>query len=369
MRPPPEPVRQSLQRPSLRRTRSFLLKVSREIFLLCCLAGALACLAGILLCLSPNLSGDVSAWINRELVRQPIAHFARLDQLSREKDPAATVAAARVFLDSVSVPHPSDTFSDRYRSALRIMTTAAETAGDLEARLEAGARAFAFDPNDSTLLLHYGRALVDAQKPELALPPLESAFQIRPNAAQILETLKTVLAETSPSRAAAAERRYHEALALTMVLPKWMTCDLVASSPAASVATSPKLSLTTDTATALDLEFSPANVYLVLPKIPELELLIREARLVAPDGTSVDLAVQPQSQLQVQPDGFIRISPPAGSIDFEQSAVINLALPATVPPRSRLIVRISSRPSPAVQAALESFGTWRHPGVRGFTSN
>lgn len=369
MRPPTEPVRQSEQRPSLRRTRSFLLKVARHAFLILGLAGAIGCMGGILLCLSPKLAGSVSAWINRELVRTPVAHFERLEQLSRGKDAAATVAAARIFLDSLPVPHASDTFSERYRSALRAMTVAAEAAGDSEGRLEAGARAFAFDPNDSTLLLHYGRALIDAQKPDLALPILELAFQIRPNAAQIFETLKTLLVETSPSRAAAAERRYHEALALTMVLPSWMTCDLVASSPLASLATRPKLSLGDDSISALDLEFSPANVYLVLPKIPELELLIREARLVSPDGSSVDLQVQPQSQLQVQTDGFIRITPSADTTDFEQSAVINLALPQAVPPRSRLVVRISCRPSPPVAAALDSFGTWRHAGVKGFTSN
>jgi tetratricopeptide (TPR) repeat protein len=368
MRWPNQPVQIYAPPRSLRRARSFLLKLFGHAFLLLSLGGAIAGIGGAFLGFSPRLADQASAWIRRELVETPVAHFERLDTLSRRTDAAATVAAARRFLDSVTVPHTSDEFSERYRTALRIMARAAEAAGDRESRLEAGARAIAFDSNDSTLLLLYGRALIEARQPDLALTVLESAFQIRPNAAPIFRTLQSLLAETNPGRASAAEQRYHEALALTMVLPTWMTCDLVASGPSASAASRTELSLAGETLAELELEFSPTNIYLVLPKIPELELMIREARVVSPNGASLGLDVQPQAQLEAQPDGFIRITPTSAP-DFEQSGVINLALPAAVPPRSRLIVRIQCRPSPPVAAALATFGTWGQAGIKGFSSH
>jgi hypothetical protein len=142
-----------------------------------------------------------------------------------------------------------------------------------------------------------------------------------------------------------------------------MTGNLVATAGPEAKAFDLHLSVGREVVLGGPLEFKPQAIYLVLPRMPELELRVTAARLVGARGEIVPLESVPQLNLVPRPDGFVRITPP-DTAGFDDPTVIGLTLPADLPSSSRLEVHVACRPSPAVAEVMRAFGTWQHPGVK-----
>lgn len=358
---PPRPT-------AIRQHRLFLLRSLRHGLRALCLLGAGFTLAGIAVCYSPTLADTVTAALTRQLTTTPLATYARMEQAAKAGDHPAAIREARLFLASIPRPHPADAFGEKYRQALRTLLASAETAGDAAARLQAGELALAFDPNDSALLFHYGQALAAAGQREKAMELLEAALRIRPTAPQILHALEGQLADAPAERMAALRQRHLEALALCMTFPSWMSGNLVATDGPQTKAFDLHLSVAQEITLGGPLGFRPNGVYMVLPRMPELEVRVTSARLLGPAGEASDLDPMPQSNLVPTADGFVRITPP-DSAGFNDATVIGFNLPADRPSDSRIEVRVACRPSPEVAAVMRTLGTWQQPGVKVTTTD
>lgn len=354
--------------PAHRRHRSILLRCLGHGLRSLCLLGAAVTLAGIAVCYSPSLAGTLTAALSRRLTAAPLATYARMEQAAKAGNHADAIREARQFLASLPQPHPADAFGEKYRQALCTLMDSAEAAGDATTRLQAGELALAFDPNDSLLLFNHGRTLADAGRRDEAVQLFEAAFRIRPTAPQILHALEAQLAGAPAERLAALRERHLEALALCMTFPAWMSGNLVATDGTQTKALDLHLSVTGETILVSPLGFRPNSVYMVLPRMPELEVRITVARLVPAAGEAAILQPLTGGNLLPTPDGFWRITPPDGA-GFDDPSVISFALPGGLPANSRLEVRVECRPSPAVAATMRTFGTWRHPGVRTVTTD
>ncbi len=351
-----------------RRHRSIFLRSLRHGLRALFLVGAGFSLAGIAVCYSPALAVTITSALTHQLTATPLAIFARMEKAAKAGDHPAAIRDARLFLASIPRPHPSDAFGEKYRQALRTLLAAAEAAGDTASRLQAGELALAFDPNDSALLFHYGRALAAIGRRDAAVAMLEAAFRIRPTAPQILSALAPLLADTPTSNVAALRERHLEALALCMTFPAWMSGNLVATDGPQTKAFDLHLSVAGEITLGGPLGFNPKNVYMVLPRMPELEVRVTSARLLGSAGETVALDPMPQSNLVPTPDGFVRITPPA-SADFNDATVIGFNVPASQLNDARIEVRVACRPSPEVAAVMRTFGTWQHPGVKVTTTD
>lgn len=361
--PPPAP-----RATSLRRRRFLLIGIMRHSLLLLGLAGALATMVGVATCLSPRISMRTTAWLHDRMQAGPRGHLALMDEAAQAGDHAATMRHARAFIGSIPRPHPADAWGEEYRRALRTFMAAAEAAPDLSQRLSAGELAVQFDPNDSVLRFAYGRALAAAGRTGPAAEEMEAAFRIRPTAMQVLHALESLPGGVAQERLAELRLRHLEALALCMNLPSWMTGNLVASNAGASAAFDVRLSAGGTVTLGGPLPLRPKDVYLVLPRLPELEVRIADARLIAADGSDVPLVPVPQDTLHPVEDDFLRFRPVA-SAGFDEPAVISFLLPADFPTPVRLEVRVECRPSPAVAAVMAAFGSWRHPGIKAVISD
>jgi hypothetical protein len=335
-------------RPAVRRYRHYLLRGLRHTLLAGCLLGACAALAGLLLCYSPALAQSATTSLQRRLTAAPLAAYAHLEQTARAGDPPAVLQAGRAFLQTLPRPHPADTFAEQYRHALGLMLQAAAASRDTPSLLEIGELAVAFDPHDSLLRFNYGRALALAGLRDRAVPQLETAFHIRPTAPQILHALAPLV---SPARAAELHRRHHEALALCMALPTWMSGNLVIVAQGQSQAYDLHLNLDAETVVGGPVSFPATSAYLVLPRVPELEVQVTAARLIEAGGHTVEFTWQPAGNLTPAADGFVRISLP-DSAGLDDPAVITLSPAGETPPAGRFEVHLRCRPSAAVAAAL-----------------
>ncbi len=338
---------------SNRRHRSLGLAVLRHLLLTLCLLGALATLAGGLLVVSPSLA----QWATNRLVSHytspSLALFGELEKEAAGEDQASIIARARRFLDSMPLPFPADTFGEKYRTGLRLWLRAAAASGNLPEVQAAGTRLLAFDPNDSFLLFAYGRALAALGQGKPAAEVLGRVFEIRPTSPQVLHALEALPEAGNAVQVAARRKRHFEALALIMVEPTWMSGNAVASAGAQTKAMDLRLSLSAPLRITLPLEFRPTNVYLVLPRIPMLELRVISARMVPPAGTPAALTPQPGQNLTAQAGDFSRITPGDGA-GLDDPAVLSFALPAGAPDRSELIIELECRPAPEVAAAMDS---------------
>jgi len=353
-----------------RQTRRLLLAVLRHLALGGLALGAGATLAAVWLIHSPRWEQRASGWLQARLTAEITPRLAAFERaLQSGDDDAAVSAAARDFLSSVPRGHPSDAYGASTRHALHALFNAAGRSGDLPARLDAGERAGKFDPNDSILLWQHGRALIDAGRRAEAATVLEAAFRIRPTSPQILHALEHVLDASQAARRDELIMRHHEALALCMTLPAWMSGNLVVAGPRTQ-AFDIRLSIDREVVLGGPLEFPPEGIYLVLPRVPELELRLVSARLIESDGRVAELDPRPQDGLTPLPgdDGFVRITPP-NYAGLDDHAVIGFVLPPERPFPARLEVRIFCRPSPNIARVMEVFGTWRHPGVKAVLSD
>lgn len=339
---------------AIRRDRSFILSAVRHGLLAVCLLGALATLGGGLLTLSPTLAQWATTRIVAHYTSQPLALFRELEQAAAGPDQDIIMARARRFLDSVPLPFPADAFGEKYRTGLRLWLRAAADSGNLPELQQAGARLLAFDPNDSFLLFDYGRALAARQQGAAAAEVLARVFEIRPTSPQVLHALEALPEAGNAAQVAARKKRHYEALALAMVEPVWMSGSAVASAGNQSKAADLRLSVTAPVRISLPLEFKPTDVYLVLPRMPMLELRVTSARFVAPDGSSTTINSRPQQNLVASLDGFSRIAPP-DSAGIDDPAVMGFALPPDTPGRAELVIELECRPAPEVAAAMESY--------------
>jgi hypothetical protein len=352
-----------------RRHRSIFLASLRHALRVLGVLGAGVTLAGIAVSYSPALAAKLTTALTSRLTGGPLSNYARMQQADAAGDHPVAIREASLFLGSIPRPHPADAFGEKYRQALRILLASAEAAGDVTARLKAGELALAFDPNDSALLFQYGRALAAVGRRDDSITMLEAAFRIRPTAPQILHALEAQLANTPDhGRLATLRERHLEALALCMTFPTWLSGNLVASDGKQTKAFDLHLSIAGEIMLGGPLGFSPNSVYMVLPRMPELEVRVTSSRLVGPAGEFVELEPVPQSNLLPVADGFVRITPPDHA-GFNDPTVIGFHVPAGRPVDSRLEVRVASRPSPAVAAVLRNFGTWQHPGVKTLTTD
>lgn len=351
-----------------RRHRSIFLRSLRHGLRALCLLGAGVTLTGIVVCYSPPLAARITTALTGRLTGAPLATYARMEQAAKAGDHADAIREARLFLASIPRPHPADAFGKKYRQALHTLMDSAEAAGDATTRLQAGELSLAFDPNDSLLLFNHGRALAGANRRDEAVQLFEAAFRIRPTAPQILRALESQLAGAPAERLAALRERHLEALALCMTFPAWMSGNLVATDGTQTKALDMHLSVTGETILVSPLGFRPSSIYMVLPRMPELEVRITVAWLIPAAGEAAPLQPLPDGNLLPTPDGFWRITPPDGAA-FDDPGVISFALPEGLPPDPRLEVRVECRPSPAVAATMRTFGTWRHPGVRTVTTD
>ena len=257
---------------------------------------------------------------------------------------------------------------EKYRSALLTLMQAAEKLGDLATWQRAGELAFRFDPNDSVLGFSYAQALAAAGRRKEAVAQLETVFRIRPSAPQILRAMEALLVDEPSSRLEALRSRHLEALALCMSLPAWMRGNLVATDWKHTTALDLQLVVNREVTVTGPIGFQPSNLYLVLPRMPELEVLLPVVRLRGAAGEIIDLVPDPQGNLTPLPDGFMRITP-TDAAGLDDPAVINFPLPSGRPPGVTFEVRLFCRPAPAIATIMETFGTWRHPGVKAALSD